>query len=135
MVFEFISWIKEQDFYQDTVIVVVGDHLSMDKEYFTNWDENYERSIFNLYLNTDKESINNINREFTSLDLYPTTLSAMSVDVKDNRLGLGVDLFSGEPTIVEMIGLENFSNELLKRSKYYQENILQGTDILAEVEN
>lgn len=135
LVFEFISWIKEQDFYQDTVIVVVGDHLSMDKEYFTNWDENYERSIFNLYLNTDKESINNINREFTSLDLYPTTLSAMSVDVKNNRLGLGVDLFSGEPTIVEMIGLENFSNELLKRSKYYQENILQGTDILAEVEN
>ena len=26
---EFVSWIKEQEFYKDTVIVITGDHLSM----------------------------------------------------------------------------------------------------------
>lgn len=133
LVFEFINWIKEQDFYENTVIVVVGDHLSMDKEYFSEWDDDYERTIFNLYLNTDKKPINNTNRQFTSLDLYATTLSAMTAEIEGNRLGLGVDLFSEEDTIVEKIGLENFSNELLKRSKYYQENILQGTDIISEL--
>ena len=100
LVFEFINWIKEQDFYEDTVIVVVGDHLSMDKEYFLEWDESYERTIFNLYLNTDKQPINNTNRQFTSLDLYATTLSAMTAEIEGNRLGLGVDLFSDENTIV-----------------------------------
>ncbi len=132
LVNEFIHWIKEQDFYEDTVIVVVGDHLSMDKEYFLDWNKDYERTIFNLYLNTDKQPMNLTNRQFTSLDLYATTLSAMSAEIEGNRLGLGVDLFSDETTLVEEIGLENFSNELLKRSSYYQNNILQGTDIPLE---
>ena len=31
----FIDWIKEQDFYEDTAIIICGDHLSMDAEYFS----------------------------------------------------------------------------------------------------
>lgn len=133
LIFDFVNWIKEQSFYENTVIVVVGDHLSMDNEYFSEWSDDYERTIFNLYLNTEKKPIRDTNRLFTPLDLYPTTLSAMGVGIEGDRLGLGVDLFSDEYTIGEEIGLENLSNELLKRSKYYQENILQGTDIIAEI--
>ena len=30
---DFISWIQEQDFYENTTIVIVGDHKTMDNEY------------------------------------------------------------------------------------------------------
>src|SRR5699024_2998432 len=32
-VFEFIEWIKQQPFYENTTIVIAGDHLTMDKDF------------------------------------------------------------------------------------------------------
>ena len=29
MIYEFINWLKNQDFYENTVIVISGDHLVM----------------------------------------------------------------------------------------------------------
>ena len=59
------------------------------------------------------------------MDLFPTTLSAMGVTIKGDRLGLGTDLYSDTPTLLEELG-ENYLNyELSLNSTFYDKNILE----------
>ena len=110
---EFINWIKKQDFYKNTTIIISGDHISMNNYSFDNIGA-YQRTIFNTFINYKVQ--NNIknyyNRLFTAFDMYPTTLAALNVEIKGNRLGLGVNLFSDEQTLLEEYGYAYVYNEL-----------------------
>lgn len=118
---KFIDWIKQQDFYKDTVIVITGDHLSMANEYIErNIGKDYERRVYNCIINSGKDEKNIKNRTFTTLDMYPTVLSALGCEIKGEKLGLGTNLFSGEKTLAEKYGLKNLKKELSKNSKYYK---------------
>lgn len=57
--------------------------------------------------------------------MFPTTLSALGVEIPGDRLGLGVNLFSNKPTLVEQLGYDQFQNELMKKSKFYNEKLMQ----------
>ena len=120
---DFINWIKEQDFYKNTTIVLIGDHLTMQGSYYKNYKD-YTRTIYNAFINTKQSSDYTKNREFSSLDMYPTILASLGALIEGNKLGFGVNLFSGEPTMIEQLGKEKFNNELLKKSDYYLNNIL-----------
>lgn len=124
LVFDFISWLKQQPFYENTTIVISGDHLSMDKDFFDNLDVDYERTVFNTIINAPITPVNTKNRKFSTFDMYPTTLAALNAQIEGNQLGLGVNLFSNEPTIPEKIGYKNFDSEISKRSDYYEKVIL-----------
>ncbi|WP_427813873.1 sulfatase-like hydrolase/transferase [Enterococcus sp. 22-H-5-01] len=126
----FIQWIQQQSFYDNTTIVISGDHLSMDPNYFKNIESNYTRTVFNLFLNSAVDPKQAKNRTFTTMDLYPSTLAALGVKIPGNHLGLGTNLFSNEKTIPEEISLNEFSTELSRRSPYYEEKIMQGSDQL-----
>ena len=121
--FNFIEWLKKQDFYSDTVVVVAGDHLSMDPNFFTNIS-GYERTVFDLILNSDRESENTKDRLFSTMDLFPTTLNALDVSISSNRIGLGTNLYSGDKTIFEEYGVDYVNNELNIRSKFYDDVFL-----------
>lgn len=121
--FNFIEWLKKQDFYSDTVVVVAGDHLSMDPNFFTNIS-GYERTVFDLILNSDRESENTKDRLFSTMDLFPTTLYALDVSISSNRIGLGTNLYSGDKTIFEEYGVDYVNNELNIRSKFYDDVFL-----------
>ncbi|MEG0254011.1 LTA synthase family protein [Vagococcus sp.] len=118
---DFVRWIQEQDFYDDTTIVLTGDHLSMDKKFFRDFDKNYHRTTTNLILNGDfdNKDIKTDNRQFAPFDMYPTTLSAMGVKIEGNKLGLGTDLSSGDKTLIERDTLEKVNEELSKNSQFY----------------
>ena len=90
---KFIRWIQEQPFYENTTIVVTGDHLSMDKNYFKEFDPSYHRTIFNLILNAPITTDNVKNREFAPFDMFPTILASMDVQFEGDKLGLGTNLF------------------------------------------
>lgn len=128
MLYEFLTWVMEQPFYENTTIVISGDHLTMDKNFFENLDPNYTRTVFNLILNSAVQPNKNKNRQFSTLDMYPTTLAAMGVSIDGNRLGLGTNLFSKEKTLMEKYGVPTFKSELAKGSEYYQEVIMQGSE-------
>lgn len=122
---ELVDWITRQDFYKDTTVVVSGDHLSMAAEYISKtYDKNYERTIFNAILNSSVETLNNKNRKFSSFDMFPTTLASMGVKIEGERLGLGVNLFANQKTLLETYGYEYIDSELRKQSKYYKRNLL-----------
>ena len=125
---EFVEWIKEQDFYENTTIVILGDHLGMQSEFYeSHMEDGYTRTIYNAIINSAIEGKNNKNREYCSLDMFPTILASIGVKIEGERLGLGTNLFSGEKTLVEEIGLFNFDSELKKNSDFYN-NILLGDD-------
>ena len=120
---DFIEWIKEQDFYNDTVIIMVGDHISMDSNYFKNVSKDYERTTYNVFINTEftKDTLKTTNRKFTQLDMLPTTISVVGGKIKGDRLGLGTNLFSNKKTIIEKYGYKKVKKELNKKSNYYNQ--------------
>ena len=48
---EFVSWIQQQDFYENTTIVISGDHLTMDSDFCENIDPDYTRTVYNVIIN------------------------------------------------------------------------------------
>ena len=122
-VMEFVNWMKEQPFWDNTTVIITGDHLSMDNGYFQrNVDSGYERMVFNCILNAPVTSGNTKNRDYTALDLFPTTLAALGCTIEGDRLGLGVNLFSDLPTLAEEMGFDRFNTELAQSSDYYVEH-------------
>ena len=117
---DFIEWLKKQKFYENTTVIICGDHLTMDNQYIErNVDETYERHGFNCFMNSAIETKHDKNRIFTSLDLFPTTLAALGCEIEGDRLGLGTNLFSGKPTLAEEMGYDAFNHKLLYSSNYY----------------
>lgn len=128
---KFVKWIQQQPFYENTTIVLIGDHLSMDTDFFINYNfkEDYLRTQFNLILNP-APNVKNIpqdrmrNRKYSNFDMFPTILSSMGIEIKGSRLGIGTDLFSGKKTVFEEYGVENANKELEKKSDIYNNTIL-----------
>ena len=93
------------------------------QENFYNIDNNYDRVVYNAFINSRVLPVNNKNRVFTTMDMFPTTLAALGVSIEADRLGLGTNLISSKKTIPEEIGLDNFNKELKKSSDYYYKYI------------
>ena len=120
---EFVKWIQAQPFYENTTIIIVGDHESMDNGYFArNVEEGYQRMLYNCFINPAAKAVRKTNRQFAALDLFPTTLASLGCTIEGNRLGLGTNLFSGKNTLSEKYGFEIFNDELAKASEYYEAN-------------
>jgi phosphoglycerol transferase len=71
------------------------------------------------------KNISTHNRSVYSMDLLPTVLGAMNVEIEGNRLGLGTNLFSGEETLAEKMGIDNFESEVGKYSNYYVKHFIE----------
>lgn len=110
-VVRFVEWCQAQPWYANTTILVTGDHRSMDKTFFADWDPNYERTIVNFYLNSAVQPASadrTVERSYAPFDFFPT-----------NRAGLGTNLFSNLPTLVEQSDVDTVNTELSKRSSFY----------------
>ena len=121
----FIEWIKEQPFYENTTVVVCGDHLTMDPEFLKDIDENYTRTVYNCFINSAIAPVKEKNRQFATFDLFPTTVAALGATIEGEKLGLGTNLFSSLPTLTEEHGYKMLDAELQKKSQFYNEQILE----------
>ena len=124
----FVSWLEEQDFWENTTLVICGDHHTMDAAYLERaFDDTYERHVYNCIINSaasvDFEQTKN--RTITPFDMYPTTLAALGCTIEGDRLALGTNLYSNLPTLAERYGMETLNAELAKTSKYYNANFLK----------
>ena len=117
---QFLEWIQQQDFYENTTVVIVGDHESMDNGYFQRMtDDSYQRMVYNCFINAAPEPASTTNRTFAAVDLFPTTLAALGCEIEGDRLGLGTNLFSDTPTLAEEMGILGFETEIAMASEYY----------------
>lgn len=123
---EFVEWIQAQDFYENTTVIIVGDHESMDNGYFERTvEEDYQRLMYNCFINTPISADRVTNRAWAAVDLFPTTLASIGAKIEGDRLGLGTNLFSGLPTLTEQMGFQKFNDELAKSSVYYENNFFE----------
>lgn len=128
----FIQWCKEQPFYENTTIAVMGDHASMLGPFYDQaFDEKLsvhsgstDRLVYNAFINAAAVPVQNKNRQFTTMDFFPTILASMGVSIEGDRLGLGTNLFSEEKTLSEKYGYETLFSELAKKSIFYDQELL-----------
>ena len=124
MLDSFLQWAKKQSWYENTVIVVAGDHswptftdlLNLPKENPLYW--------INIFINTLVQPPKT-NRAFTSFDMFPTVLEAMNVNVEGHRLGLGSSLFSEEKTLLEKMS-KNELDSILKVKSFQYDYFMRG---------
>lgn len=122
---ELIEWLSEKPYWEDTVVILVGDHLSeLELRGLRFSDDGYVRTTANCFINAAKEPVHEKKRTFCSMDMFPTTLSAIGCKIDGDRLGLGTDLFSDTPTLCEELGKKYFIGEVQKKSEYYDKNFI-----------
>lgn len=123
-IYSFVKWLMKQDFYENTTIIISGDHLTMQNDFYEDLGS-YQRTMYNTIINSPIEPINEKHRYFSQFDMFPTTLASLGVKIEGDRLGLGVNLFSKEKTLIEKLGYEYMQEELAKKSFFY-DNVLLG---------
>lgn len=119
---DFVNWCKQQSFYDNTTIVILGDHPRMDKKLVEGVDK-VDREAIDVFINSASpyKKVNK-NRTATTVDLFPTILSSMGYFIEGDRLGLGTNLFSSNKTLAEEMGYDEFNNELGKNSRFYHQH-------------
>lgn len=128
---KFVRWIQSQPFYENTTVIIIGDHISMDTDFFKyyKFDKDYLRTQYNLILNPapgiEKTAQSRfVNRQYANFDMFPTILASMGVEIEGNRLGIGTNLFSDKNTVFEEYGVDTVNLELEKKSEIYNNTIL-----------
>ncbi|MBR2534239.1 MAG: LTA synthase family protein [Erysipelotrichaceae bacterium] len=123
---EFVEWVQQQDFYENTTIIIVGDHCSMDTTWGGKMPEDYQRKVYYTIINPAEGCVPTQDRKLNTADFYPTTVASLGITWKGDRLGLGTNLFSETETLVEKYGLEELNRLASKHSRYYEKHILYG---------
>lgn len=122
--YQFVEWVKEQPWYENTTIILCGDHLTMDARYADSVDKDFNRSIFQVIVNPAVEPKKTEDRLYSALDMFPTTLAALGAEIEGEYLGLGVNLFSDQPTLCEKMGTEELAAQIKQTSRYYNNKFL-----------
>ncbi|MBE5910032.1 LTA synthase family protein [Pseudobutyrivibrio sp.] len=116
---EFLTWLEQQDFYDNTSVIISGDHLYMSSDFYFV-DESYNRRTYVSIINAP-EGLEEKSHVYCTLDMFPTTLASLGVDIEGDKLGLGTNLFSDKQTLMEEKGLDWINGEISKYSSKYND--------------
>lgn len=116
---EFIEWIRTQDFYENTTILIVGDHLMN-----TNLPLPREsRKIYNAFINprfcdlcTKSANLSSKSRNLSHFDFAPLILDSLGICTKS--FGLGRNPLLGQ-TLLESNGVD-FATQISADSRLYE---------------
>jgi len=120
MLYDFLKWCREQEWYSNTTIVVYGDHLERGNFISKKNKEQEERRhaidfFENSLLNSNFSKV----RKFTTMDFFPTILHSIGVDWGQNALGLGRALDGTDPTLIEIFEIDSLNTYLRQRNNLY----------------
>lgn len=116
---EFVEWIQQQDFYENTTIVLTGDHPTMDSDFCSDIG-NYQRKTYTAIINSAVDPVNTECREYATIDLFPTVLASLGVELSSDRLGCGTNLYGSEQTIIEEFGRQYCIDEFTRESLFVE---------------
>jgi phosphoglycerol transferase len=136
---DFIEWIQTQDFYDNTTVVILGDHLYQDSSVFPDdykihkLSSKYERLYFqesaggnkykrrpiNIFINSLLNPANAKNREFSHFDMFPALIDSIGGQYDAAGLGLGRSMHKGEKTLIEQSGRQFVEENLKRKSDFY----------------
>lgn len=84
---EFVEFARARGWLENTVVVVIGDHLAVPNPVYEKLTSGPERGIFNLFVGKDLPPRNT--EELLPYDLFPTLLETLGLRVPGDRMGLG----------------------------------------------
>ena len=117
----FLAWLKTQDFYENTTVVLCGDHTTMDTDFCADVESAYQRKVFTAFVNAEAACADpGKERTYSTMDLFPTTVAALGAKIPGERLGLGTNLFSARATLAEEYGVSGLKKELNRRSDFLE---------------
>lgn len=121
-IYRFVQDIRVMDD-ENTSIIIIGDHLSMQNDIADKYlaPNNDKRTIYNCFINSVQSQFQpQKSRLFGSVDMAPTILEAIGCELPNGRFGLGVSLFSNNPTLLEQ-NKDRYFEEISKRSELYEQ--------------
>lgn len=127
--YEFVTWIQAQDWYENTTVVVMGDHCSMNAD-VSDWvGDDYPRRIYNCYINVPedvaKAGTKYVEHSWTIADMCPTILAAIGAHIDGDKIALGTNLFSDTDTLTDIYGYDYSNSEIHKYSKFYIDQFIK----------
>lgn len=118
----FAYWLSGQDMWDNTTLVVLGDHQVMASALGGVELAETRREVYHVIVNgAGPEPEAGLERSFASFDLCPTILESVGATLRDGRLGLGVSLYRAHPTLLEARGAEEVTAELERHSPFYMD--------------
>ena len=115
---DFITWCRNQPFYENLTIVIIGDHTAHGTDNPNYRQQPPVRQIENIFFNSIKKDKKE--HLWTILDLAPTFLEAIGLEIP--ALGLGRSLFRENKTLYETYGKK--LNIMLDQNSHFLENLL-----------
>lgn len=94
---ESVDWLETRHFYENTTIVTADDYFTMDSTYISDGDISYfDRKTYFTIINPAKGCSQSASEhDYTTMDIYPTTLASLGVQIEGDRLGLGGEFVLG----------------------------------------
>ncbi|EPC00692.1 hypothetical protein L861_12935 [Litchfieldella anticariensis FP35 = DSM 16096] len=121
----FLNRLESDGLLDNTLVVVASDHLTMK---VSAWDKLIESPRDNTFILIGNGlAPARIQREASTLDLFPTILEGMGFTIDQHRAGLGVSLLSPLRTLVERNGQEEI-NRRLREEYALQERLWDGLE-------
>ena len=93
LVGNFIEQLKQHPAYEDTVVVMVSDHLALRNNAFSLFPKDYERRLYFNVLNSDHQASSQVLA--TPMDLAPTILKMLHI-THDASFLAGIDLLDAD---------------------------------------
>ena len=116
IVTEFIDWLKTSPYWENTTVVIIGDHLLSTR---IKTDGHPKHAIYNVFLNLPEGLAIKNNKLFSTFDLTPTILESLDIKLSPRAYGLGRSLFADEPTLAEQLG-SKLNTQLFQKSAVYE---------------
>ena len=99
---EFYKWLDQNKYLDNTVLVIMGDHPFMSKDYRGKLggskfrDLSHKDIFFGMKLPDEKIRSKTEIESMTHFDIYPTVLSSLDYTIENDSAGLGKNIFSKE---------------------------------------
>ena len=93
LVGNFIEQLKQHPAYEDTVVVMLSDHLALRNNAFSLFPKDYERHLYFSVLNSDHQASSQVLA--TPMDLAPTILEMLDI-THDASFLVGIDLLDAD---------------------------------------
>ncbi len=115
---DFVEFVRKSHFGKNTTIVIVGDHLTMERDFISQGTHRYIYNVFiNPHFSVNPSQNLTKNRELTHYDI--TALILDSIGFKVESFGLGRNPLYGK-TLIEQYGIDEFNELIMQPSKIYE---------------
>lgn len=106
----FIKTLRHEGLLENTVVVIVSDHLMMKNDYEEQLNQKQRLNYFVVIGDNIRPQL--LERQAAMFDVFPTLLDLLEFSLPDGRAGLGVSLLSENKTLFEQYGAGKINDQI-----------------------